>query len=265
MNPECAMAAISSLELFNLAGKRALITGSSRGIGYALAEGLGGAGASIVLNGRDAGALEAAAEKLRGLGFEAAIAAFDVADGAAAEAGIARIEAEQGAIDIVINNAGMQHRAPLEDFPDDAWDKMMKLNIYGVFNVSKAAAKRMIERGAGKIINICSVQSALARPTIAPYVASKGAVANLTKGMCADWAPHGLQVNGIAPGYMKTELTEALVADKDFSAWIAKRAPAGRWGEVRELVGAAIFLSSAASSFVNGHVIYVDGGMTVTL
>ena len=252
-------------ELFGLSGKRALITGSSKGIGYALAAGLSGAGADIVINGRDAERLDEAAAGLREAGASLTTAVFDVTDPQAVREGVAKVEAETGAIDILINNAGMQHRTPLEDFPDDAWDKLMSTNLNSVFNVGKAVARHMIDRKKGKIINICSVQTALARPGIAPYVASKGAVANLTKGMCTDWAQHGLQVNGLAPGYFETELTEALVADEEFSAWLATRTPAGRWGKVEELVGAAVFLSSDSASFVNGHILYVDGGITACL
>lgn len=252
-------------DLFGLSGKRALITGSSKGIGYALARGLSGAGAEIVINGRDAERLDQAAAGLRETGATVSTAVFDVTDPQAVKAGVAKVEAETGSIDILINNAGMQHRTPLEDFPDDAWDMLMRTNLNSVFNVGKAVAKHMIERKQGKIINICSVQTALARPGIAPYVASKGAVANLTKGMCTDWAKHGLQVNGLAPGYFETELTEALVADEEFSAWLSNRTPAGRWGKVDELVGAAVFLSSGSASFVNGHILYVDGGITACL
>jgi gluconate 5-dehydrogenase len=256
---------MTNQELFDLTGKRALITGSSKGIGYALAKGLSGAGAAIVINGRDEERLTAAARKLEGEGVEASKAVFDVTDPAAVKAGVEKIETEIGPIDILINNAGMQHRGPLEDFPDEAWDTLMRTNINSVFNVGKAVAKHMIARKRGKIINICSVQTALARPGIAPYVASKGAVANLTKGMCTDWAKHGLQINGLAPGYFETELTEALVDDEEFTAWLANRTPAGRWGKVEELVGAAIFLSSDSASFVNGHILYVDGGITACL
>jgi len=252
-------------DLFGLSGKRALITGSSKGIGYALARGLSGAGAEIVINGRDAARLDKAAAALRETGASVTTAVFDVTDPQAVRAGVAKVEAETGAIDILINNAGMQHRTALEDFPDDAWDTLMRTNLNSVFNVGKAVAKNMIERKHGKIINICSVQTALARPGIAPYVASKGAVANLTKGMCTDWAKYGLQVNGLAPGYFETELTEALVADEEFSAWLSNRTPAGRWGKVDELVGAAVFLSSDSASFVNGHILYVDGGITACL
>ena len=252
-------------DLFGLSGKRALITGSSKGIGYALARGLSGAGAEVVINGRDAQRLDQAAAGLRETGATVSTAVFDVTDPQAVKAGVAKVEAETGSIDILINNAGMQHRTPLEDFPDDAWDMLMRTNLNSVFNVGKAVAKHMIERKQGKIINICSVQTALARPGIAPYVASKGAVANLTKGMCTDWAKHGLQVNGLAPGYFETELTETLVADEEFSAWLSNRTPAGRWGKVDELVGAAVFLSSGSASFVNGHILYVDGGITACL
>lgn len=252
-------------ELFSLSGKRALITGSSKSIGYALAKGLAGAGAEIVINGRDADRLDQAAAELTASGAVVSTAVFDVTDPAAVKAGVAKIEADIGAIDILINNAGMQHRAPLEEFPDDAWDTLMATNLKSVFNVGKAVGLHMIARKRGKIINICSVQTALARPGIAPYVASKGAVANLTKGMCTDWAKHGLQVNGLAPGYFETELTEALVADEAFSGWLADRTPAGRWGKVDELVGAAVFLSSDSASFVNGHILYVDGGITACL
>ncbi|WP_108880653.1 SDR family oxidoreductase [Anderseniella sp. Alg231-50] len=252
-------------DLFGLSGKRALITGSSKGIGYALARGLSGAGAEIVINGRNAETLDQAAAALRETGATVSTAVFDVTVPDAVRAGVEKIEAETGAIDILINNAGMQHRTPLEEFPDDAWDTLMRTNLNSVFNVGKAVARHMIERKQGKIINICSVQTALARPGIAPYVASKGAVANLTKGMCTDWAKHGLQVNGLAPGYFETELTEALVADEEFSAWLSNRTPAGRWGKVDELVGAAVFLSSGSASFVNGHILYVDGGITACL
>ena len=159
----------------------------------------------------------------------------------------------------------MQHRAPLEDFPSEKFELLMQTNVSSIFNVGQAVAKRMIEEGRGKIINIASVQTALARPGIAPYTATKGAVSNLTKGMATDWAPKGLQVNAIAPGYFNTPLNAALVADDEFSSWLEKRTPAGRWGEVKELVGACIFLAATSSSFVNGQTIFVDGGITASL
>ncbi|MGP9790852.1 SDR family oxidoreductase [Roseinatronobacter sp. NSM] len=250
-----------SLELFNLTGKRALITGSSQGIGFALASGLAAAGANVVLNGRDESKLSAAAAKLH----NAQTLAFDVTDHDAARTAIDGFEAQQGAIDILVNNAGMQHRAPLQDFPAAMFEKLLQTNIASVFHVGQAVARHMIARGAGRIINIASVQSLLARPGIAPYTATKGAVTNLTKGMATDWAPHGLNCNAIAPGYFDTPLNAALVADPEFSAWLEKRTPAGRWGNVEELQGACIFLASDAASFVNGHTLYVDGGITSAL
>ena len=247
--------------LFDLTGKRALITGSSQGIGFALAKGLQEAGTTVVLNGRDAGKLAAAALALGGVDQMLC----DVTDYGASRAAIDAFEADKGPIDILVNNAGMQHRAPLEDFPADAFERLFRTNVSSVFNVGQAVARHMIARGAGKIINICSVQTALARPGIAPYTATKGAVGNLTKGMATDWAKFGLQCNAIAPGYFDTPLNAALVADPAFSAWLEKRTPAGRWGKVEELVGACVFLASPASSFVNGHILYVDGGITASL
>jgi gluconate 5-dehydrogenase len=249
------------LQLFDLTGKRALVTGSSQGIGFALAQGLADAGAQIVLNGRDAGKLAEAAARIPG----AATLAFDATDHDAVRSAVDGFEAEVGPIDILVNNAGMQYRTPLEDFPADAFERLLQTNVASVFHVGQAVARHMIGRGRGKIINIASVQTALARPGIAPYTATKGAVGNLTKGMATDWAKHGMQCNAIAPGYFDTPLNAALVADPTFSAWLEKRTPAGRWGKVEELVGACIFLSSDASSFVNGHILYVDGGITASL
>jgi gluconate 5-dehydrogenase len=252
-------------KLFNLTGRRALITGSSQGIGLAIASGIADAGAEIIINGRHQGRLEAAAFSLRQRGAQVHIAVFDVTVADAVGAAVDSIERSVGAIDILVNNAGMQFRTPLEDFPLDKWRELMQLNLDSVFLVSQAVARHMIARTRGKIINICSVTSELGRPTIAPYTASKGAVKMLTKGMCADWAKYGLQINGIAPGYFKTELNRALSEDREFSAWVEKRTPARRWGELHELAGAAIFLSSDASSFINGHILYVDGGISSVL
>ncbi len=254
-----------SYPLFCLDGRLALITGSARGIGLTLARGLAEHGASVVVNARSA---EAAAETVRSLreaGHMAQAAVFDVTDAAAVEAEVARIESDIGPLDILVANAGIQHRAPLDAFPDEKFQQLLQTNIAGVFNVGKAVARRMIPRGRGKIINVASVQAELARPGIAPYTATKGAVRNLTRGMCADWARHGLQVNAIAPGYFRTEMNKALSEDAAFTAWLEQRTPARRWAEVHELVGAAVFLASDASSFVNGHTLYVDGGITVSL
>ncbi len=247
---------------FDLSGRRALITGSAQGIGLALAYGLARAGASLVLNGRDEARVQAAAAAMRAEGFAAEYAVFDVTDPAAVAAAVDRVEATSGPIDILFNNAGIQRRAPLEEFPGEAWEAILATNLSSVFYVSQAVARHMIPRGRGKIINICSVQSQLGRPTIAPYTASKGGVAMLTKGMCADWAKYGIQANGLAPGYFATKMNQALVDNAEFSAWLCKRTPAGRWGEVEELNGAAVFLASEASNFVNGQILFVDGGMT---
>jgi gluconate 5-dehydrogenase len=253
------------MKLFDLSGRLALITGSSKGIGFAIARGLASAGAEIVLNSRNQSALEEARGKLAAEGHRVHAHAFDVTDAAAVTAAVDAIENEIGAIEILFNNAGMQHRAPLEDFPLDAWERLKATNIDSVFFVGQAVARHMIPRRRGKIVNIASVQSELARPGIAPYTATKGAVKMLTKGMATDWARYGLQVNAIGPGYFNTELNAALVANPDFTAWLEKRTPARRWAEVEELIGAAVFLASDASSFVNGHVLYVDGGITASL
>lgn len=254
-----------NMKLFDLSGRTALVTGSSMGIGAALSRGLAEAGARVVLNARNAERLEEAATALRENGATVNTLAFDVTDAEAVRDAIDGYEAQGNTIDILINNAGMQHRTPLEDFPIDAFDRLMRTNVNSVFYVGQAVARHMIGRGKGKIINIASVQSALARPGIAPYTTTKGAVANLTKGMATDWAKHGLQCNAIAPGYFDTPLNAALVADPEFSAWLEKRTPAGRWGKVEELVGACVFLASDASSFVNGHTLFVDGGITASL
>ena len=254
-----------SVKLFDLTGRRALVTGSAQGIGFSIAEGLGRAGASVVLNGRDEGKLAAAAGRLAVEGVEARLAAFDVTDAAAVTAGVDRIEAEDGPIDILVNNAGIQRRAPLEDYPAETFAEIMRANVDSVFFVGQAVGRHMIRRGRGKIINIASLQSEAARYSIAPYTATKGAVKNLTKGMCADWARHGLQINAIGPGYFETPLNRALAEDPKFNEWLKARTPAGRWGRVEELQGAAIFLASAASDFVNGQIVYVDGGVLATL
>jgi len=254
-----------SENLFDVKGRNALITGASRGIGFALARGLGRAGAIPILNGRNQDALDIAVAVLAKEGVIAKTCAFDVSCHTQADVAIAELEAEGTQIDILINNAGMQHRSPLQNFEIDKFDQLIATNLRSVFSVSQAVAKLMIDRKAGKIINIASVMSLLARPSIAPYTASKGAVSSLTKGMAADWAQYGLNCNAIAPGYFKTELNEALAANTDFNSWLISRTPAGRWGEVEELVGVCLFLASSASDFVNGQTIFVDGGLTATV
>ncbi len=249
------------MNLFDLSGRTALITGASRGIGFAIAEALAAAGARVILNGRSASSLDETAQRLRQSGAQVETSVFDVTNAAQAVAAIQLIEESIGPIDILVNNAGIQRRAPLDQFKDSDWRELMATNLDSVYYVSKAVAPHMIARGRGKIINIGSVQCELARPGIAPYTASKGAVKNLTKGMCADWARHGLQINAIGPGYFSTPLNKALVEDPVFDEWLRKRTPAGRWGKLQDLHGVAVFLASGASDFINGQTIYVDGGI----
>jgi gluconate 5-dehydrogenase len=250
---------------FSLQGRIALITGSSGGIGFALARGLAQAGATVVLNARNEHKLIAAADQLRREGHQVHSRSFDVTQAQAVQTAVHDIEKHIGPIDILVNNAGMTRRAPLDQFSEEDWHAIMRTNVDSVFLVGQAVAKAMIPRKRGKIINICSVQSELGRPNIAPYSASKGAVKMLTKGMAIDWGQHGINVNGLGPGYFKTELTDALVKDEQFSAWLIGRTPSRRWGNVEDLTGAAVFLASDASNFVNGHILYVDGGVTATL
>jgi gluconate 5-dehydrogenase len=252
------------LDTFQLTGRRALITGSSAGIGLALAEALAQAGAHVVLNGRTATKVTSAADALKAQGLSVSTAVFDVTDADRVREAVDQIEAE-GPIDILVNNAGMQIRGPLQDYDDRDWRTIMKTNLDSVYFVGQSVAKKMIPRGRGKIINICSVQSELGRPSIAPYAATKGAVKMLTKGMAIDWGPLGLNINGIGPGYFKTELNQKLVDDPTFSGWLVGRTPSRRWGDVEDLGGAVVFLASEASRFVNGHILYVDGGVTASL
>lgn len=251
--------------LFDLSGKTALVTGSSQGIGQSLAHGLASAGATVILNGRNADKIRAAAQELRATGATVHELPFDVTDHQGTADAVNDFVSNTGQIDILVNNAGMQHRTPLEDFAIEDFERLMSTNVTSVFSVGQAVARHMIPRGAGKIINIASVQTALARPGIAPYTTSKGAVANLTKGMATDWGPKGIQANAIAPGYFDTPLNAALVADDEFTAWVSKRTPVGRWGQLPELQGVCIFLASNASSYMNGQTLFVDGGMTACL
>ena len=250
---------------FRLDGRVALVTGSSAGIGLALARGLGQAGATLVLNGRDGSRLAAARAALAAEGLAVHARAFDVCDAAAVQAAVQDIETQVGAIDILVNNAGMTRRAPFHEMAAADWQAVLHTNVDSLFVVGQIVARRMVARRRGRIINTCSVMSELGRPGTAAYTASKGAVKMLTKGMAIDLGPHGINVNGIGPGYFKTELTAALVADATFDAWLVNRTPSRRWGEPEDLAGAAVFLASDASRFVNGHILYVDGGVTASL
>jgi gluconate 5-dehydrogenase len=251
--------------LFDVKGKIVLITGSSRGLGLILARGLGREGAKVVLNGRDAERLELARKELEAEGFEVYASCFDIVDSSATNEAVKKIEKEIGPIDVLVNNAGIQYRAPLEEFPEEEWRRILDINLTGVFIVSKAVVQGMKARGRGKIINICSLQSDLGRATIAPYAASKGGVKMLTRGMTVDWAKYGIQINGIGPGYFVTKMTQPLKDDEKFDTWICGRTPAGRWGDPEELIGALLFFSSSASDFINGQLLYVDGGITAAI
>ncbi|GAA4288595.1 SDR family oxidoreductase [Georgenia daeguensis] len=249
--------------LFDITGKLAFVTGSSRGLGNALAVGLAEAGARVVLHGRDAAALAAAQERLTTIsGEQTPVVTFDVTDQAAVRDGVAALVAEHGVPDVLVNNAGVQRRAPFNDFDPADWDDIVAANLSSAFYVSQQITRSMAERGSGKVINIGSVQSMLARQTIAPYSATKGGLVMLTKGMAADLARFNIQVNAISPGYFATEMNKALVEDEAFNAWVINRTPAQRWGKFEELVGTLVYLASDASSFVSGQNIFVDGGMT---
>lgn len=251
--------------LFSLAGKRVLLTGSARGIGFLLAQGLGEAGAEVIINATTTEGAERAAAALREQGIVARAKAFDVTDSGAVHQAIDEIEVQWGAIDILVNNAGIQRRQPFLEFPEQDWHDVIAVNQTAVFFVSQKVAQQMVTRQRGKIINIGSMQSELGRDTITPYAASKGAVTMLTRGMCVELARYNIQVNAIAPGYFVTEMTQPLADDPAFTGWLTRRTPAARWGKPEELIGAAIFLASAASDFVNGHLLFVDGGMRVAV
>jgi gluconate 5-dehydrogenase len=254
-----------SHHLFDVHGKVALIAGSSRGLGFAIARGLGQAGATLVLNGRDEERLKNAVSALSKEGLTVYGYAFDVTDEGTIQGKIPSIEEEVGPIEILVNSAGIQRRGPLETIEESTWREVIDINLTGVFLASKHTAKRMIGRRSGKIINICSLMSELGRPTTGPYAAAKGGVKMLTKAMAVEWAQYNIQVNGLGPGYFLTEMTKPLAEDPAFDAWIRSRTPAGRWGDPAELVGTAIFLASRASDFVTGQIIYVDGGIFAAL
>jgi gluconate 5-dehydrogenase len=252
-------------KLFDLAGRTALVTGSSRGLGRAMAEGLAEAGAAVVLNGADAQRLTQAAAEIRAGGHTVHEARFDVTNEAEILAALAILDAQGIAIDILVNNAGIQFRRPMVELETSDWRKVIETNLTSAFVIGREAAKRMIPRGHGKIINIGSLTSDAARATIAPYAVAKGGIKMLTRAMTAEWAQHGIQANAIGPGYMLTDMNQPLVDDPAFNAWVVGRTPARRWGRPDELIGTAVFLASTASDYVNGQIIYVDGGMLAVL
>jgi gluconate 5-dehydrogenase len=252
--------------LFDLSGRRALVTGSSKGIGAALAAALVAAGAEVVLNGRDPASLARARDELAGrTGARVHAVAFDVTDAAAVDAGVRAAEEAAGPLDILVNNAGTILREPMLEVDAADWRALLDTNLTGAFIVGRAVARGMVERGYGKIINVCSVLSWLARPGTGPYAASKGGLVMLTRSMCAEWGPHGVTANGLAPGYVVTELTQPLVSDPGFDSWLRGRTPAGRWAQVDDLAGTLVWLAAPASDFVNGQVIAVDGGLTAVV
>ncbi len=254
-----------STSLFDLSGRTALVTGSSRGLGRAIAEGMAKAGARLIINGVNSARVDAAVAEFRAAGHQADGVAFDVTDEAAVVRAFEGFDAAGIAIDILVNNAGIQHRKPLLEFTSAEWRKVIETNLTSAFVIGREAAKRMLPRKRGKIINIGSLGSELARPTIAPYTTAKGGIRNLTRAMAVEWAPHGIQANAIGPGYMLTDLNQALVDNPDFNTWLMSRVPSKRWGRPDELIGAAIFLASEASTYVNGQIIYVDGGMLAAM
>ena len=250
--------------LFDLRGRRILVTGSNGGIGYSLALGLAQHGATMILNGRSAEKLHTAAERLRSQGLSAEEARFDVTNESEVASGVALLDS-RGGVDVLVNNAGIQRRVSLEKVDLETWNEILKTNLTSAMLVSREVAKRMIEKRAGKIINICSLMSDFGRVTTGPYTSAKGGLKMLTKAMCADWAQYNLQINAIGPGYFITEMTQVLADKPEFDAWVKARTPAQRWGRPEELVGPTAFLSSAASDFVNGQILYVDGGLSSVL
>nr|WP_321458568.1 SDR family oxidoreductase [uncultured Cohaesibacter sp.] len=253
------------MSLFDLSGRTALVTGSSRGLGRAMLEGLAQAGATIIVNGVNKERVETAAIELREKGYKVHEAPFDVTDDASVVAAFNKFDAEGINVDILINNAGIQLRKPMVEMSTDEWNKVIDTNLTSAFVTGREAAKRMIPRGYGKVINIGSLTSEVARATVAPYTAAKGGIKLLTRSMAAEWAAAGIQANAIGPGYMITEMNKALLENEAFDSWVKGRTPSARWGHPEELVGTAVYLASSASDYVNGQIIYVDGGMLAVL
>jgi gluconate 5-dehydrogenase len=254
-----------SKQIFNIKGNIILVTGSTGGIGDALARGLCENGATVILNGRDKRKLDQQVAEFRNIGYNAHGSCFDITDAQQILEAVEDINKNIGLVDVLVNNAGITVRAPLEDFKDSDWDAIMNVNLTGAYKMSKAVVKGMIAKNSGKIINIGSLQCELGRPSITPYAASKGGLKMLTKGMAVEWAKYNIQSNGIGPGYFKTQMTKSLYENTEFDAWVCSRTPSNRWGFTEELCGALIFLASSASDYVNGQMIYVDGGLTASV
>ena len=248
---------------FDLSGRVALVTGSTGGLGCAIAQGLARAGARVIVNGRDRERTETTAAELRAQGHPDVHAlAFDVTDTVAAAEAIASAESTLGPLDVLINNAGVNQRKPLDTFTDAEWRTLFATNLDAPFQMARAVLPGMKARRCGAIVNLCSLASDLGRPNIVPYAASKGGIRMLTRALAVEVASFGIRVNGIAPGFFATRMNAALTADPEFDAWVKRRTPAGRWGEVGEIAGAAVFLASDAATYVTGHILYVDGGFS---
>ena len=256
---------MSGTAAFDLSGRVALVTGAYRGLGLEIARGLGRAGARVVLNGRDPDTLASARDDLTRSECAVDVACFDVTDADAARAAIAHIEESHGSLDILVNNAGIQRRAPITEFARSDWDAVLATNLTAPFLVTQAALPGMIRRRRGKIIHVASLLAELGRPTVVAYTAAKGGVRQLTRAMAVELAPHDIQVNAIAPGYFATDMNRALIDNPEFNAWVCRRAPAGRWGQPGEIAGLAVFLASAASDYMTGQMLFLDGGMSIAL
>jgi len=253
---------MATVHPFDLSGRIAVVTGGGSGLGFAIARGLAQAGARVVINGRNRAKLDAAAAQLVADGHAVSVTAFDVTDEAAVNAGVADIERAVGPVDILVNNAAINIRKPFDQYTLAEWRALQEANFDGPFLVTRTVVPGMKARRRGKIINICSLASDIGRPNIVAYAASKGGLRMMTRALAVELAPHNVQVNGISPGFFRTEMNTALIGNAEFSAWVEKRTPAGRWGDPPEIAGAAVFLASSAADYVTGHLLYVDGGFT---